>query len=88
MRSISLKAGLNPGFVYQLLKEGNHPGDENLEKIAAVLGLSLSEFTDKSEESDPGQARLQRIWMSMSKEKRDAFLDLAEAFASQRKRGR
>ena len=44
MRQLSLDAGLGQGYVHSILKEGNSPTVESLEKIAKALGVGLSEI--------------------------------------------
>lgn len=41
-RSVSLAAGLGPGYVHSILKEGKDPTIENLIAVANVLNVSLS----------------------------------------------
>lgn len=41
-RSVSLAAGLGPGYVHSILKEGKDPTIENLIAVANALEVSLS----------------------------------------------
>lgn len=41
-RSVSLAAGLGPGYVHSILKEGKDPTIENLIAVANALNVSLS----------------------------------------------
>lgn len=41
-RAVSLKAGLGPGYVHSILKEGEDPTINNLIDVCAAAGLSLS----------------------------------------------
>lgn len=41
-RSVSLAAGLGPGYVHSIIKEGKDPTIENLMAVANVLNVSLS----------------------------------------------
>lgn len=42
MRAVSLAAGLGPGYVHSILKDGRDPTIENLISVAGVIDVSLS----------------------------------------------
>lgn len=42
MRDVSLKAGLGPNFVHEVISKGKEPGIQNLIALADELGVSMS----------------------------------------------
>ncbi|MEX5600728.1 helix-turn-helix domain-containing protein [Pseudophaeobacter sp. C1-32P7] len=73
-RSVSLQAGLNPGFVHSILKEGKEPTVTSLAKVCDAAGLSLGYVLYGIELSQETEALVSLI--EMNPEKRDSILAL------------
>lgn len=79
MRSVSLKAGLGPSYVHEILKTTKDPSIVNLQKICEVLGVSFT-YISVGVVLSPEQERLAQIYLSLSEADRELFLRMAERF--------
>lgn len=75
-RAASLGAGLAPGYVHSLLKEGKDPSVDNLSKVCAAAGISLS-FVLFGFEISPATERLMAL-AEADPQQRDHLLALLE----------
>ncbi len=73
-RSVSLAAGLGPGYVHSILKEGKDPTVENLIAVANVVGVSLSHLLYGYEVSKEAEEIL--ALLEKRPHQRDAILQL------------
>lgn len=75
MRSISLEAGLSPGYLHTMMTEEKDPTVSSLQAIGQVLGVSVSELLDGHPVA-PETEELLVIWSALPAERRRALLDL------------
>lgn len=74
-RQISLEAGLGPNFVGDLTREGKDPSAENLVKLTATLGVSLTYIFTGADMTPEAEEMLQ-LAAGLPKEKQELVLDL------------
>lgn len=74
-RAISIAAGLGPGYVNSLFKEGKDPTIENLIKVCEVVGASLSFVLYGIEMSRQTEETL-RLLQAAPEDEREAWLAL------------
>lgn len=76
MRAASQKAGLTPGYLYSILKEGREPTVANLTKICQANNFSLAYLLFGFEISPATEKLIELI--ESSPERRDAVLALLD----------
>lgn len=76
MREISKEAGCGAGYLHDILKAGKDPTIERLMRIADALDVSLSWLLYDIEMSKQDEELL-RLFATLSKRQKKAFLDLA-----------
>lgn len=74
MRAISLAAGLGPGYVHSVIKEGKDPTIENLIKVCDVLNVSTA-YVLHGLEFTPNEAQILEL-IRKNPARRDAILSL------------
>lgn len=75
-RSVSLAAGMAPGYVHSILAEGKDPTVENLIKVCEAAGLSLY-YVLYGVEMSPETEEIVRL-LESSKSKRAALLQILQ----------
>lgn len=73
-RQASLAAGLGPGYVHSILREGKEPTVTSLARVCAAAGLSLSYVLLGLEISPQTERLMQRL--EAQPDKRDSLLNL------------
>lgn len=73
-RSVSLAAGLGPGYVHSILKEGKDPTVDNLISVCREIGVSLSSVLYGVEMAPETEEILQLL--EKSPDSRDGLLKL------------
>lgn len=76
-RSVSLDAGLGPGYVHSILSEGKDPSVANLEAVCKIVGVSL-QYVLYGYDISPETERLLRL-MEENPDSRDGILRILEA---------
>lgn len=72
-RAVSLAAGLGPGYVFSVLKEGKDPTIGNLAKVCEAAGLSLSYVLFGVDLSRADEESL-ALFHALPERKKEAFL--------------
>lgn len=73
-RGVSLAAGMAPGYVHSILKEGKDPTIDNLIKVCGAAGVSLS-FVLNGFQMSPETEEIMKL-LEASKTKRQGLLQL------------
>lgn len=77
MRAASLAAGMGPGYVHSIIKEGKDPGVESLLKVCDTLGITLS-WLLYGFDIDPTSEKILQIVQGSDERQKAAVLTILE----------
>lgn len=80
-RAISLAAGMGPGYVHSLLREGKEPTISSLIAICREIGVSATYIVTGQDLSEEGEEFLALLGQA-SPSQRKAVLEVLRGFAS------
>jgi transcriptional regulator with XRE-family HTH domain len=81
-REVSLAAGMGPGYIHSILKEGKDPGVESLIKVCDTLGITLSWLLYGFDIGPEDERLLQQI-QNADPQSKEALLTLLRSAANQ-----